>query len=84
MFGHHSHNYILTLRTEDRWDLLLNWADQIEFHMNAVEKNLSIRNVTDHLRLWLVPNTKKNDIFKLQKMQINQTKNRADFKSPYA
>ena len=28
--------------------------------------------------------TKKNDIFKLQKMQINHTKNRADFKSPYA
>ena len=27
---------------------------------------------------------KKNDIFKIQKMQINHTKNRADFKSPYA
>ena len=89
MFGHHSHNYILTLRTEERelrFILLLHRAHQIEFPMNDIQSQKLFIDPKCHrpFETLIGTHTKKNDIFKIQKMQINHTKNRADFKSPYA
>ena len=91
MFGHHSHNYILTLRTEEReqlkFILLLHRAlHQIEFPMNDKQSQKLFIDPKCHrpFETLIGTHTEKNDIFKLQKMQINQTKNRADFKSPCA